>query len=347
MAVSEVEIKEGVETRVKAYLKEHNAAGVAVAIVKHSFDMEKPYAKTFCFGYAKRNDKITIKESTQFRIGTLSSSFTGLLLAQALQQGMIKEEDELSTYFHKTFPIPKYHETPIRVLDLALNASSLPNYPTIPMKLYQAKIKDIENYFRSYKLSRKHRSKCETSMLGYGCLAYILSRQAQISYGAMLYERILKPLGLENTYYSLSLQDRQRLATGYQAIAPVTENFLDRDSSFFKPVQGLTSNIEDLSKWLAFFLKIHPTSLDPCLKSIYANYGNLPDSLVKKWGFGWRIEPLSYRQSLLTYRQGSIYHGFSSCMAMTPDTKTGVVILSNTEYGVEELADELLILLNS
>lgn len=347
MAISEVEIKQGVETRVKAYLKQHNAAGVAVAIVKHSFNMEKPYEKTFCFGYSKRNDKITIKENTQFRIGSLSSSFVTVLLAQAFQEGVVKEEDLLSVYFPKTFFIPKYHDTPIKVVDLALHISGLPNYPITPMKYYQANLKDIEGYFKAYKLKKKPGIKQEVSALGYGCLAYLLSRQAQISYPNLLDRKILKPLGLKDTHYYMTLSEKNYLATGYQGIGPVTENFIDTDTSFFKPVQGLTSNIEDLRKWLSFFLKIGVTDLDGSLKYIYKGYGCDPDDPSKKWSLGLRVGPLSFKQPLLTYREGGVYHGFSSCMAFIPDTKTGVVILSNTEYEVEELANELLLLLNS
>ncbi|MEI8300622.1 MAG: serine hydrolase domain-containing protein, partial [Chlamydiota bacterium] len=262
MAVSEVEIKVGVEARVKDYLKKHNAAGVAVAVIKYSFNMETPYEKTFCFGHSKRNDKITIKENTQFRIGSLSSSFIAVLLAQAFDEGIIKEEDLVSVYFPKTFFIPQYHDIAMKVVDLATHLSGLPNYPTTPMKYYQAKAKDIESYFRAYKLARKPGVKQEVSALGYGCLAYILSRQAQMSYSNLLTQKILKPLGLKDTHYSLTLSEKNLLATGYRGIGPVTENFIDTDTSFFKPVQGLTSNIEDLKKWLSFFLKVGVTDLD-------------------------------------------------------------------------------------
>jgi CubicO group peptidase (beta-lactamase class C family) len=347
MAVSEIQIKEGVETCVQTYLKQHNAAGVVVAVIKHSFNMDKPYEKIFCFGYSKRNDKITTKENTQFRIGSLSASFTAVLLAQAFHEGVIKEEDLVSVYFPKTFLIPKYYNTPIKIVDLAVHASGLPTYPTTPMKYYQAKAKDIEGYFRAYKLKRKPGLKQEVSALGYGCLAYLLSRQAQISYAHLLTQKVLKPLGLKDTCYHMTLHEKNRLATGYRGIGPVTENFIDTETSFFKPVQGLTSNIEDLKKWLSFFLKIRVTDLDGCLKYIYKDYGSSPDDALKKWSLGFRVEPLSFNQPLLTYREGSVYHGFSSCMAFIPDTKTGVVILSNTEYQVEDLANELLILLNS
>ena len=188
-------------------------------------------------------------------------------------------------------------------------------------------------------------TKEQFSHLGYGCLAYLLARSAKTTYAKLLSDKILKPLGMEDTYYSLSLNKRHLLATGYRGIGPVSENFVDKDTSFFKPVVGLISTIADLRKWLSFFLRTHATALDPYLKQVFRFQKSGEDEGVKKSGLGWEVEPFS--TSLVTYKGGGVYCGFSSCMLFTPDTKTGVVVLSNTEYDVEPLARELLQFLNS
>lgn len=343
---SEIEFKNQLEALAQTYLKQNNAAGLAIAVVKNSFDMEKPYKKNFCFGYSKRSQKAPIKEFTLFRIGALSKTLLAATLMQCVQEKKLSLEDSISKYLPKTFAIPKYHDSEIKLIDLAMHTSSLPSTPTMPMKLYEVSEVDIENYFRNYKLPRIPGKKYEGSDLGYSVMAHLLTRVEKASYGILLSQKILKPLEMNETYFSIPLVKMNHLATGYKGIAEVGDLFVDRDGSFFKPCRGVVSTIEDLGKWLSFLLKENPSCLEGCLKLIYATTYTLPDNPLKKRVPGFRVEALSFKNSLTTYREEGIYQGFSQAIAFIPATKTGVVILSNTEYSVEALATTLLELLN-
>ena len=343
---SEVEFKEQLESHVQTYLKQHNATGLAITVVKNSFDVEKPYQKKFCFGYSRRSTKAPVKEFTLFRIGALSRTFLAALLMQCAVEKKLFLEEPISRYLSKTFATPKYHNDEIKLIDLSLHTSSLPSVPTIPMKLYEASEIDIENYFRKYKLPRAPGKKYEDSDLGYSLIAHILSRLEKVSYATLLSYKILCPLEMNETYYSIPLSKMNHLATGYKGIGEIGDTFIDREGSFFKPCRGLISNIDNLSKWLLFLLKEKPSSLDGSLKLIYNTLYTLPDNPLKKRSPGFRVEALSFKTSLITYRENGIYQGFSHAIAFIPTTKTGVIILSNTEYEVDSLATTLLELLN-
>lgn len=342
---SEGDIKEKIELYAKDYLKQNNGAGLAIAVIKNSFDKEEPYQKIFCFGYSRRAQKNSIKESTLFRLGSLSKTFTAALFASFLEEKKITLEESAAHYLPKTFVLPTYHKQFFNIADLLMNISALPNMPTIPMRHYYVSWVEIENYFRKYKLSQPPGKKYEKSDLGYALLGHIATRIAKMSYEQVLEERILKPLDLKDTYYSLPLSKMSRLATGYRGITVVGEHLLDREGSFFKTCRGMIGSIQDVKRWLAFFLKVEKSSLDPCLKHLYKSGYSFPDEFTRE-APGWRIEPLSHRRALPTYHEEGIYQGFSHCMAFIPDTKTGVAILSNTEYDVKSLALAILELLN-
>jgi CubicO group peptidase (beta-lactamase class C family) len=265
---------------------------------------------------------------------------------QYVAEEKLSLEETISKYVSKTFPTPKFHEEEIKLIDLAMHGSSIPSLPTIPMKLYEASELDIENYFRKFKLPRAPGTKYEDSDLGYSLMSHILSRLEKTSYKNILFEKVLKPLEMNETYYSIPLMKMNHFATGYKGIAEVRDHFIDREGSFFKPCRGLISSIDNLSKWLAFLLKETKTPLDEGLKLLYSTIYTFPDLLLKKRVPGLSVEPLSFKTSLLTYREGGIYQGFSYSIAFIPTTKTGVVILSNTEYEVEKLATTILELLN-
>lgn len=345
-SLSDIEIKEKIESYTKEYLKQNNGAGLAIAVVKNSFEMEELYQKIFCFGYSQRVHKVPIRESTLFRLGSLSTTFTAALFAALLEEEKVAFEEKASKYLPKTFSLPKYHDQEFKVLDLLLNLSSLPNIPTIPMKLYQVSWVEVEHYFKKYQLSKLPGKKYERSELGYSLLAHIASRIERLPYERILSTRILEPLNLTHTYYSLSLSKMHLLATGYKGIVAVGDHFLDRDGSFFKPSRGLVSNIHDMKQWLLFFLKMENSSIQPCLKHLYQHVYVFPEDVLKKEIPGWRLGMLSHKRALPMYHEDGVYQGFSHCMAFIPDTKTGVVILSNAEYSVKHLAVSILELLN-
>lgn len=343
---SEAEFKIQLENHAQNYIKHHNSAGLAIAVIKNSFDMEKPYQKNFCFGYSRRSQKAPIKEFTLFRIGTLSKTFLAAILMECVQEKKLSLQDPISKYLPRTFVVPRYHEDEIKLIDLSLDTSGLPFVPTTPMKLYEVSEVDIKSYFKKYKLPRAPGKKYENSDLGYSLLAYILKHLEKVSYEKLFSQKILKPLGMDETYYSIPLFKMNRLATGYRGIAEVGDTFVDRDGSFFKPSRGLASNIDNLSKWLSFLLKERHSSLEIGLKLLYSSSYVFPNNPLKKQIPGFRLEHLSFKDSLSTYREGGVYQGFSHAIAFIPATKTGVVILSNTEYEVETLATTLLQLLN-
>lgn len=344
---SEKEFKGCLEDHVKSYLKQYNGAGLAIAVIKDSFDMEKPYRKTFCFGYSKRSPKESIKESTLFRLGPLSKTFLAFLVAEYIEEGKMHLEDKASKYLSKHFLLPCYHEDEIKIFDLAIHTASLPMAPTTPMKLYQVSEIEIANYLRRYKLPRAPGKRYEESELGYAILAHLLTRLGKRSYEALLLEKVLQPLQMGETYYALPLFKTHLLAKGYKGIVEVGADFIDREWSFFKPVRGLISNIDNLRKWLSFLLKVDNSSSLACsLKHLYKSRYVFPDNTLKKRTLGFSLEPLSAKNSLPTYREEGVYQGFSHSMAFIPDTKTGVVILSNTDYGVESLATTILEMLN-
>jgi CubicO group peptidase (beta-lactamase class C family) len=346
LGFSEQVFKEQVEHSVESYMKQYNGAGLAITVFKNSFGMERAYSQNFCFGYSKRSSKAPIKEFTFFRLGGLSKTFLALGVIQAIQERCFSFEEGIANYLPKTWTLLKHSGGEVKLINLLIHNSGLPAIPTIPMKLYQASEIDIKNYLRTYKIQKAPGKKYESSDLGYALLAYILTREKKISYENFLLENILKPLGMQGTHYALPLSKMHHLATGYKGIAEMGDQFIDRDGSFFKPVHGLISNIEDMKKWLAFFLGESAASLNTSLKHLYHHVYAHPENTLKKIASGFCVEPLSATQSLMTYKDDGIYQGFSYAIAFIPDTKTGVLILSNAEYTVAHLASTLLGLLN-
>lgn len=338
---TEASFKQEVEKIAKSYLKE-NSAGLSIYVIKASFDQDIPYEKVFHFGVAKKAPQLNIKDSSYFRIGNLSKSFLAALVCKLADKGLFQLTDPITKYLPKTFKMANYHGKDMTLLQLLNHLSSLPSVPTMPLKEYQVSIKEIENYLRTLKLPKEPGSFYEESDLGYGLLAYIIEKITRTSYAEILESELLKPLNIESVQSRLPLSLLNRLCAGYRGLFPVKEHFVDKDFGFFKPSRGLVSNMEGLKIWLKFLLKIDKTPLDGLLKTLLQPSYVFPEKQMQKAATAFTVIPLCNENSLTTYKLSSTYHGFSSFLAFTPDTKTGICMLSNIEADLEKLSLKLL-----
>lgn len=339
---SEKEYKSFLEEQAKDFIKKNNAAGLAIGVYKEAFDLEKPFQKIFCFGQARRSRKINVCETTLFRLGPLAKLFTVFLLLKFEEQGKCKLDDAVEKYFPKTFAFPAYQALKPTLKQLAMELSGLPSKPTIALKTTQVSENEIRVFFKNYKLTRAPGKKYEPSELGYGCLTYLLSRQAKMSYPDILYHEVLEPLGMLDTVSSISFSKTYKLAFGHKGISEVGDLVYQKDGSFFKGVLGWSSTIEDMQKLLSFLLTRKTKSLESIAKTLYKTHYIFPENPVNKLSIGWRVSSLSSERQVPVYFQHVSYQGYDHFIGVIPEVRGGVVILSNSEYSVEDLAKKLL-----
>lgn len=150
--------------------------------------------------YAKRFDAPTDKETYRYRIGSISKTFTTVLIMQAVEEGKLSLADDLL----KWFPQLKYEGITI---DLMLshrsglhNITSDPAYTQI-MEIAQSESDMIARIALS-PLDFEPGSKQEYSNTNFILLSYILEKvYNNTGYHLILDQKIIQPLGLKNTYY--------------------------------------------------------------------------------------------------------------------------------------------------
>ncbi|MCH9630712.1 MAG: D-alanyl-D-alanine-carboxypeptidase/endopeptidase AmpH [Chlamydiia bacterium] len=343
----EADAKKEIDAACKKYIKDKNIRGLSASVIKASYDLESPFEKTFYFGHSRKSPQTNVKEPTQFRLGDLSKMFVAALLCHFIETEELHLSDTLEKHLPKSFKMPDYHGEKVTLFQLATHTSSLPKIPTIPMKDYQVSVKEIQNYLKSFKFPKKPGSRYELSDLGYGLLVYIMERVSSSSFEDLIKEHLLNPLAISTLYTKVPASALQRLCEGYKGLFPVKEHFVDKDWCFFKPTRGLVSNTVAMHSWMKFLLKIEKTPLDHILKHLLQISYTFEESSVKKAAFPFIVTPLSSDKALTTYSIGGSYHGFTSHMAFIPDTRIGVVILSNADENVEPLAKDLLDILSN
>ena len=107
--------KSALEKRLQA----GNGIGLSVAII------DKDQEDIVTIGLADRAADRKIDTETLFEIGSITKTFTGILLADMVLKGEVKLDDPASKYLPESVTLPEYQGKKITLKDLATHTLSL------------------------------------------------------------------------------------------------------------------------------------------------------------------------------------------------------------------------------
>ena len=97
--------------------------GLSIGILKDGKTIFYDYGET-----AKGNAQLP-DQNTIFEIGSISKTFTAILLADAVNSGKIKLDDPVSKYLPDSIPKLQYNNVPITIASLSNHSSGIPRMP--------------------------------------------------------------------------------------------------------------------------------------------------------------------------------------------------------------------------
>jgi len=195
------------------------ATGVVVGVsapgLRHAFG----YGVSRVGGEAPHGD-------TVFEVGSLTKVYTGLLLGLAVEDGSAALDEPLDAFFPGG--APSRGGTSVSLLDLATHHSGLPNYDPgyssgVPMNpgANYAEADLAACMAGGCPLDFVPGTRAQYSNLGSGTLGHVLGKRAGAAgYQALLSQRVLVPLQLQDTATVPSPAQQARLAQGYAGGSP-------------------------------------------------------------------------------------------------------------------------------
>ncbi len=309
---------------------------LSVGIVVGLIDTNGTSFYSFGRGSLEGND--VMNEDSVFQIASVTKLFTGDLMADLISRGEVAETDLLEKYLPSGVKVPSWEGRSITLLDLATHTAGLPTTPD------NFVTEDTANPYADFdtpalyagisgtELIRKPGTEHEYSNFGFGLLGHALANRVGTTYPALLEERLLNPLGLTNTSTQLSPSMAARLVKGYSGVV---------DSQPWElPVAsfgGLYSTPRDLARFVEANAGILSTPLYPAMTNAQAL--RFSDDQGNRIGLAWFHNAVG--SSDMVWHNGQV-GGFTSFAGINPDKKTGVIILSNSEYGITRLGFHLL-----
>jgi len=323
------------DAAVKALLHQRIAQKRAVGLAAVLF--ENGTTRIVTAGVA-RADGPAIAADTEFEIGSVTKTFTALLLADAVVGGRVRLDD----------PVTRYVDAPglardgkaVTLGQLATHSSGLPRLPrnlapanpADPYADYDAA--KLTAFLAGDVLQRTPGSAYEYSNLGAGLLGYALTMRDG-GYEKALRERVLVPMRMTDTGVVLSAAQRSRFATGHDIqLHSVGPWRLDALAG----AGALRSTPADMGKYLGAAVDPSGSSLAAAWKLVETPAADGPTPSLRM-ALAWHVATRDDRSLLWHNGQTG---GFATMVAFDPVARVGVVVMSNAAIGVDDLALHML-----
>ena len=321
----------GVSDSLKINIQERIDNQDIVGLVIGLIDGEEVSYYTAGVPSAKANGEIN--EHTVFEIGSISKTFTGLMLADMATKGKVKLNDPIQQYLPEGIKAPMKNDASIALVHLANYTSGLARLPgnftpTDMSNPYVDYTKELMyDYLNNSELSRDIGEEYEYSNYATGLLGQILATQNNMSYEDLLISTIAKPLGMKATQVSVNVKEDNQ-AKGHQGKKEVPY----WEFASLEGAGGIRSNASDMMKYLAANMGIEKTKLYPAMQLAYQN--SRAEGAKPIVGLGWHTMTLD-DQEIVWHNGGT--GGFSSFMGWIKGTQKGVVVLCNSTENVDDI----------
>lgn len=329
---------EGLETfldgAAAALLATHDLPGMTVSVVH---DGEIVFAKGYGFADVARIRPVDA-ETTLFRIGSTSKTFTWVAVMQLVEQGKLDLDADVNEYL-TAFKIPEAFGTPVTMRDILTHSAGFEEGVWgYLLRRSDEDLIGLEAWLAKYMPARVRAPGTFSSYSNYGTAlaGYIVAQVSGMDFDTYVEENMFKPLGMNNTTFREPVPE---------ALTPdLSENFTrkggDYEDSGFEfihdagPAGGVSSTAVDMAKWMLTQLGdgeyngnriLKPETAQQMRTRLFVNHEALPAML-----YGFYEESVNGR---FAFGHGGDTIAFHTNMVMIPEENVGIFVSTNAPDG--------------
>ena len=323
---------------------EWNVPGIAVAIVK---DDKVVFAKGYGVREMGKTEKVD--ENTLFAIASNSKAFTTASLAILVDEKKLNWDDKVMNYLPEFQLYNPYVTSELTIRDLVSHRSGLDTFSG-DLLWYETNYNsdEILRRVRFLKPKSSFRSQFGYQNLMFIAAGRIVEKVSGKTWSQFVTERILTPLGMSRTTTSVkNLKDN--FSMPHNESGGALRVLHSGNVGGASAAAGLNSSAADVAKWLRLQLgrgkfegkQIFSEQQSGVMWSAHTVLGmnpfpakDAPTRLFSAVGLGWFLN--DYRGRKVVSHGGGL-DGMISQTAMMPEENLGLVVLTNSETGVNTI----------
>jgi CubicO group peptidase (beta-lactamase class C family) len=287
-------------------------------------------------GLADVDGKAEATPDTQYRIGSITKTFTTTAVLQLRDAGELDLDDPLSRHV----PEAAHGDPTLRRLVTHLSGlqREMPGYvwETLQFPDREGLVSGLDQAEQVLRPG----ARWHYSNLAFALLGEVVARRSGLEYEDYVRERLLAPLGLERT----SFEQTQPAANAYfvepyaDAVRP-EQNVI---KGAFAAAGSLWSTTGDLARWGRFLVDGAEGVLAAETAEEMRRFQSMAD--LEEWKLGWGLGVALMREDdRIFVGHGGAMPGFLAGLAISPKERSGAVVLVNcgARVKIEELLRKL------
>ncbi|NQU53286.1 MAG: serine hydrolase [Bacteroidetes bacterium] len=317
--------------------KEWGIPGMSVGIVK---DGEIIFSKGY--GVLEINKPEKPDGNTLYAIASNSKAFTSAIIAMLVQEGKLNWDDKVQKYLPYFELYNPFVSSEITIKDLLCHRVGLGTFSG-DVIWYKSNLtsEEIIKRLKGIEPNFNFRDGFGYSNVMYITAGEVIKTVTGKTWGENVQERILDPVGMNRTIYSLKkLEKKGNFATphAFEEEKNIPIPFVDWEE--VAALGGIISSVNDMGKWMIFNMDHGIIGKDTLLTSASRNTiwkmhntytvdhtkPNDFNTHFRGYGLGWGLADYYGK---LRVSHGGGYDGMISAVNMIPDEKLGVVVLTN------------------
>jgi len=287
-------------------------------------------------GLADVEGKVEATPDTQYRIGSITKTFTTVAILQLRDAGELELDDPLS----KHIPEAARGDATLRRLLTHLSGlqRELPGYVWETLE-FPDRAGLVTGLAEAEQVLRPG-ARWHYSNLAFALLGEVVARRSGLEYEDFVRVRLLAPLGLDRT----SFEQTQPAANAYfvEPYADAVRAEQNVIKGAFAAAGSLWSTTGDLARWGRFLVEGADGVLAPETVEEMRRFQSMAD--LEQWKLGWGLGVALFREEdRIFVGHGGAMPGFLAGLAISPKERSGAAVLVNSGAGVkiEELLRRL------
>lgn len=319
------------DARLKSITTDPSMTGLAVAVVE-----DGRIAFVRGYGVTSVEGGEPVDARTVFRWASLSKTVSGTLSARLAADGVFSLSEPLED-FHTSLRLPGDAQRSLTVEQLLSQQTGLSK------NAYDGRLEDGQDPVMIRASLAAVKPVClpgtchSYQNVAYDTISEIIATRTGAPYAATVQRYLFTPLGMKSASFGIeSLTGADHWAQPHRH-----GRLLTPSEAYYRvpAAAGVNSNIGDLAIWMQAQMGLRPDILAPAvLETAHAArvatarpYGRLPIARqLSHAGYGLGIRSFTYQGHPLLGHSGGV-SGYRSTMMFDPATKTGIVMLWNSD----------------
>jgi CubicO group peptidase (beta-lactamase class C family) len=329
------------------YMQDAHVPGLAYGIVRQG---RLEHIGTM--GLQELDARRPVTAGTLFRIASMSKAFTALAILMLRDDGKLTLDALAETYVPEMrgWKYPTSDSPRLRVRDLLSHVGGFvtddpwgDRQTVLPEADFTRMLRDGVPFTRAPGIAYEY------SNFGYALLGRIVSNVSGRPYKDYIEQRIMRPLGMTDTGYDITVAPADRRALGYRWENDAFAREPDMVHGAFGAMGGVQTTASDYANWVTFLLSAWPprdaaergpakrASVRELAQGLnFPQRGQRPGTnmpaCTQAFAYGMGLRVAQDCDAGFTLAHGGGYPGYGSYVLLLPDHGVGLFAFANRTY---------------